>query len=150
MARSDKKIRLELFEDAAYGSLRRLLWYAFLRVNERVLEELGDACLSAPLASAIRNMDLDGTRISVMAERAGITKQAMGVFVRELEEMGLVTVSMDDTDRRARIVQYTDAGLAMVDRFVRADEVVEQELILSLGPDVIENLKGGLRKVVGR
>jgi DNA-binding MarR family transcriptional regulator len=148
LARSDKEIRLELFEDAAYGSLRRLLWYAFVRVNERVLEELGEVSLSAPLATAMRNMDLDGTRISVMAERAGITKQAMGVFVRELEGLGLVTVSVDGSDRRARVVCYTEAGLAMVARFVRADEVVERELIFVLGADMVERLKGDLRRVV--
>lgn len=148
MARSDKKIRVELFEDSAYGSLRRLLWYAFVRVNERVLAELGEVSLSAPLATAMRNMDLDGTRISIMADRAGITKQAMGVFVRELERLGLVTVSVDESDRRARVVCYTEAGLAMVERFVRTDEVVEQELILSVGPDVVERLKGDLRQVL--
>jgi DNA-binding MarR family transcriptional regulator len=52
-----------------------------------------------------------GGRISDMAARAGITKQSMGEVVRELLEHGVLEVSVDPDDRRAKVVSYTEYGL---------------------------------------
>src|SRR4051812_37854302 len=104
MARSNKLIRAELFSDEAYSSLRRLLWYGFLAVNLRVVEELGETALRAPHVTALRAMDMDGTRITTMADRAGVTKQAMGQVVKDLEDWGYVFVDSDASDGRARLV----------------------------------------------
>ena len=54
-----------------------------------------------------------GARASDMAARAGITKQSMGEVVREMVGLGLLEMSEDPGDRRAKLVTYTDAGLAI-------------------------------------
>jgi DNA-binding MarR family transcriptional regulator len=52
----------------------------------------------------------DGTRPSVLAEGAWITKQAIGKRIHELEARGLVTVEPDPADGRAVIVRRTAEG----------------------------------------
>src|SRR5689334_9561665 len=104
--------------------------------------------MNGSLATAMRSMDRDGTRISLMAERAGISKQAMGVSVRELETMGLVTIAVDPNDRRARIVRYTNEGEAMVERFISADQHVERALRADLGYEVIDRLKRDSKRLL--
>ena len=57
----------------------------------------------------------EGARITDMAARAGITKQSMGEVVRELVELGICRMEPDPSDRRAKIVTYTDYGREVTD-----------------------------------
>ena len=58
----------------------------------------------------LRHLDRDGTRASVIAERAGLTRQAITQIVDELEEAGVVRREPDPEDGRAKRVVYTAAG----------------------------------------
>ena len=51
-----------------------------------------------------------GDRLTALAERADMTKQAVGEVVSELEEMGYVERVPDPSDGRAKIIQLTDRG----------------------------------------
>lgn len=53
----------------------------------------------------------EGGRMSDMAARAGITKQSMGEVVRELVDHGVLEMTVDPDDRRAKLVTYTDFGV---------------------------------------
>lgn len=55
----------------------------------------------------------DGARASDMAVRAGITKQSMGEAIRDMVDLGLVEMTADPTDRRAKLVTFTEAGMAV-------------------------------------
>lgn len=58
----------------------------------------------------LRNLDPQGTRSTVLAQRAQVTKQTMGRLVKELAGSGYVSVRPDPTDSRAQQVQLTDRG----------------------------------------
>ena len=51
-------------------------------------------------------------RTTDIAARAGITKQAVGQIVDELEALGYVRREPDPADARARLVVYTERGKA--------------------------------------
>jgi DNA-binding MarR family transcriptional regulator len=68
-----------------------------------------------------------GARTSDMAARAGITKQSMGEVVREMVGLGLLEMTEDPEDRRAKLVTYTDAGLAIARDGRRYMLALEQE-----------------------
>jgi DNA-binding MarR family transcriptional regulator len=55
-----------------------------------------------------------GSRITDLAERLGMTKQAVGQFVTQLTGTGHVTVQADPADARSRIVVLTALGEATV------------------------------------
>jgi DNA-binding MarR family transcriptional regulator len=57
-----------------------------------------------------RFIDTDGTRLTDLAERAGMTKQAVGEVVSDLERLGYVERVPDPEDRRAKIIQLTERG----------------------------------------
>ncbi len=63
-------------------------------------------------SAVFRTIEEDGSRISDMAERAGITKQSMAYLVESLAESGYVSIDPDPDDGRAKRVSLTDAGFA--------------------------------------
>jgi DNA-binding MarR family transcriptional regulator len=56
-------------------------------------------------------IDLDGgSRLTDLAERSGLTKQAVGEAVAELERKGYVERVPDPDDGRAKIIKLTERG----------------------------------------
>src|SRR5687768_11505289 len=62
--------------------------------------------------SVFRHIDLEGSRLTTLAERSGLTKQAMGELVGELESHGYLERIADEADRRAKIIRLTPQGRA--------------------------------------
>jgi DNA-binding MarR family transcriptional regulator len=73
------------------------------------------------------NIDPQGSRLTELAERAMITKQAVGEAVTDLERLGYVRREPDPEDRRAKIIRLTEKG-----------EAAQQ-----LGRDVIDSIERG-------
>jgi DNA-binding MarR family transcriptional regulator len=57
------------------------------------------------------HLDPDGTRLTVLAERAQMSHQSMGELVGELVELGYLERVRDPADGRARLLRATPAGL---------------------------------------
>lgn len=53
----------------------------------------------------------EGLRVTDLAERLGMTKQALGEFATALEDRGLLESVRDPADRRVRILRPTQRGL---------------------------------------
>jgi DNA-binding MarR family transcriptional regulator len=62
-----------------------------------------------------RFVDHEGTRLTELALRAELTKQAVGEFVDELERVGYVERVPDPKDRRAKIIRPTKHGQAAIE-----------------------------------
>jgi len=73
------------------------------------------------------NLDPEGTRLTVLAARAGLTHQSVGEVVTELERRGYVERIPDPTDKRARLVSLTDRGRDLVRAAVRHISDIERE-----------------------
>ena len=56
------------------------------------------------------NIDPDGTRLTELAERAGMTKQSVGEVASDLEKRGYVERVPDPSDGRAKIIRLTERG----------------------------------------
>ncbi len=92
-------------------------------------------------------LDDGGTTVSVLAERARMTKQSMAELVRHLESHGYVDRIPDPQDRRAKLVRATERGsdvFAIVREFV--DEI-EQRLADALGARRMSRLREDLDAV---
>jgi DNA-binding MarR family transcriptional regulator len=98
-------------------NIGRLMLMAFKNFENSLLASLqkeGFPDIRPAHLSVLRQMDIAGTRIIDIAERAGTTKQAMGQLVAECVKQKLVVLSVDPTDRRAKIVAFTERGLALI------------------------------------
>jgi len=80
-----------------------------LRLHER-LAERGHQEVRPPHGNVFQFLDDEGTRVSVLAERAQITKQSMAELVAHLERHGYVERVSDARDRRAKLVRATPRG----------------------------------------
>jgi DNA-binding MarR family transcriptional regulator len=69
--------------------------------------------MTPAFASLMPLLDATGARPSVLAQRAGVTKQAISQLVRELEARGYVEQLADPADTRAKIVRLTKRGVAL-------------------------------------
>jgi DNA-binding MarR family transcriptional regulator len=72
--------------------------------------------LRAAHAQVFEHLDPGGNRLKVLAGRAGMTHQAMGELVADLERAGLLQRVSDPEDGRARLIQATPAGRTVLDR----------------------------------
>jgi len=90
------------------------------------------------------HIDLAGTRPTEIARRVGISKQAVGQLVADLEAMGVVERVPDPSDRRARLVRFmvADDGEHVLMHGLRLLREVEGELALELGPERWQQLHG--------
>lgn len=57
-------------------------------------------------------LPLEGARTSDLAARAGVTRQSMGELVREMVDLGILQMTPDPQDGRAKLVTYTPDGLS--------------------------------------
>jgi len=90
---------------------------AFIAVNDLVLARLaarGHTAIRAAHGAVFQYLDDTGTTVSLLAERAQMTKQAMAELVAHLEAHGYVTRTPDPDDRRAKLVVPTDRGREVI------------------------------------
>ena len=138
--------------------LGRLLGHAMLRFDARVLQLMARD-VEVPLALSnlaardkvgaahihiTRHLSLAGDRLTDLAEKAGMTKQAMADLVMQCEAWGLVTREIDPHDARARRVRFTDAGLVWLRAFHDAVNQAEAEFREAVGEDVATVVALGL------
>src|SRR5829696_1492633 len=76
----------------------------------RRFAEPGHPEIRPPQGNVMQFLDDAGTRVSVLAERAEITKQSMAELVAHLERLGYVERVPDARDRRAKLVRATPRG----------------------------------------
>ena len=138
--------------------LGRWLGHAMRRFDARVLQLMASNP-GVPLALAnlaareqisaahihiTRHLALQGSRLTELAEAAGMTKQAMGKLVDQCEAWGLVTRAPDPLDARARRVCFTDTGLAWLQAFGDAVAQAQAEFRDAVGAEVATVVALGL------
>jgi DNA-binding MarR family transcriptional regulator len=130
-----------------HDNVGRLLNNAVSRFESRVLElmsQSGHPQARISHVSLTRNLDLKGTRVSELARRAGMTKQAMGELVSQCVALNLVVATTDPSDRRARIVAFTSGGRRWLEAFRHAVDGAEREMRNEVGSMAMDVLRGAL------
>ncbi len=143
--------------------LGRLLGHAMRRFDERVLYLMAHN-VDVPLALShlaardqvgaahvhiTRHLALGGSRLTELAARAGMTKQAMGDLVTQCEAWGLVVREPDPHDARARRVRFTPTGLAWLQAFRDAVAQAEAEFRAEVGNEIATVVGMGLEAYAG-
>lgn len=95
-----------------------------------------------------RYIDIDGSRLTDLATQSGVTKQAVGEFVDELQELGYVERVPDPVDRRAKIIRLTHRGRDARRAALRIFEDIEREWGERFGEDRIAELRDLLEAIV--
>jgi len=97
-------------------------------------------------AKVLVHLDMEGTRLTELAQRAGITKQAMGKVVDALEESGYV-FRKADTDGRAKVIRFTPKGLQLLNDSNSIVNEVWQEYAQLVGEEQLESFQHNLQEL---
>ena len=103
---------------AAHSRTRHVTLIAVVRsVARLMIDELiarlhaaGYTDMTAAQHVAFENLDPEGTRLTTLAQRAGMTRQAMTELVNALRHNGYLELRPDPSDGRARLVHLTRRG----------------------------------------
>jgi DNA-binding MarR family transcriptional regulator len=93
------------------------------------------------------NLDTAGTRIGTLAERAGITRQAAGMIVIEVEQCGYVERRVDERDARATLVFFTPRGRELLSNVLELVDDIEGAFAQMLGVSGFERLRTGMFRI---
>jgi DNA-binding MarR family transcriptional regulator len=107
----------------------------------------GFSGMTPAFASLMPLLDATGVRPSTLAQRAGITKQAISQLVRELEARGYVEQVPDATDTRAKIVRLTKRGVALHAASAEVRHELHAIAIATLGKSRVSRLRRDLMEL---
>ena len=113
-------------------------------IHRRIIEELNAAGfdeLRVPHMAVLQFPGPDGVRPGLLAQRAGMSKQAMNQLLRSLEAIGYLARSDAPDEGRARIVRLTKRGRAAYAKIHEILRDIEREWSAELGPRHFAQLK---------
>jgi DNA-binding MarR family transcriptional regulator len=126
--------RFEAVRDAA---TLQLLFKASRLANERALARLGSDAARPPVRPAhtalFPYLDFDGIRLTDLAARVGVTKQAIGQLVDDLVALGMVERIGDPEDGRAKRIRFSRRGYAALMHGLGVLREIEEALGAALG-----------------
>jgi MarR family transcriptional regulator, temperature-dependent positive regulator of motility len=96
-------------------------------------------------SAIIAQLNTTGLCLGDLAERIGISQQATGKLVRDLERAGYVDSHLDSRDKRSRIIQLTEAGLLLQRDMAEVLHEVRDEFVEILGDSGLRNFEQQLR-----
>lgn len=80
------------------------------------------------------HIDHEGTRVTTLADRAGVSKQAVSQTVGDLLRQGIVEHVPDPADGRAKLVRFSDEGRRAIAEGLGVLATIDAELEQALGP----------------
>ncbi len=134
-------------KDMLIGALLRVPAQAIQRRIIRELNAAGFDGLSLPHMAVLRFPSPDGARPLELAERAGISKQAMNRLLGSLEDLGYLFRSETANGGRARVVRFTKRGHQAYSKALEVLQTIECEWSAELGPKDFIKLKELLFRV---
>jgi DNA-binding MarR family transcriptional regulator len=114
----------------------------------RVRARSGVATLRPSHTALFPHVDLAGTRLTDLADRLGITKQAVGQLVEDLEQMGVLQRVADPQDGRAKLVRFTARGRRGLLQGLGVLKQLEDELGGPLGRKRMDELNTTLQQLL--
>ena len=117
----------------------QLLFKASRLVNQQALARAATSASAAGVAvrpahtALFPHLDFDGIRLTDLATRVGVTKQAVGQLVDDLVAAGMVERLEDPTDKRAKRIRFSRKGYGALMHGLGVLRELEQSLAATLG-----------------
>ena len=115
---------------------------------DAALRTAGFPDLRAAHAPVFMAVDAEGIRITEVAERTRMTKQAAGELIGYLSGCGYLTVTPDPSDRRAKRVALTDRGWQVIGTGARVIDDFDRWLDDAVGAPRVTELRATLTRII--
>jgi DNA-binding MarR family transcriptional regulator len=99
-------------------------------------------------ATVMPLLDTTGMRSTALAQRTGVTKQAMSQLIRLLEERKYVEQAPDPTDTRAKVIRLTKRGVAIRKACAEVRADLNRVAMDVLGERGLVKFQADLRKLI--
>src|SRR5688572_14269579 len=136
MTRKDAAYRAEL-EARKRESVGQLLFKCARLFDEQARERVRDQTGTVPLRAAhtalFPHIALEGTRLTDLAARLGVSKQAVGQTVADLETLGVLEYVAHPEDGRAKLVRFSARGRRGLLQGLGVLKTLEEELATDIG-----------------
>ena len=138
---------IQRIRDAHLG---RLLLQAARQHHQAVVDRMNALGfqIRAVHASVIRHIHINGSRVTDVADNAGMTKQAVGQLLIELERAGYVRRTIAPRDRRVKMVMVTEKGHRFATAIGTAVKKADANFARCIGPRRLQQLYVLLRRVL--
>lgn len=130
------------------GTLGTLLRSPYRKLARRLYAEMAASGFPEirPSHSVVfRHIAPEGSRLTDLAEIAGLTKQSMAYLLGHLAKHGYVKIGTDPADGRAKLVQLTKRGQSFIGSLLAASARLETEVGEKMGVAKLQNLRAGLK-----
>ena len=142
------------FERARDDATLQLLFKAARLANQQALAKV--AAEPSGLGARVRPahttllpyLDFDGIRLTDLAARVGVTKQAVGQLVDDLEQLGMVEKIDDPDDRRAKRIRFSRRGFGALMHGLGVLRSVEDTLRAAVGDRRMRDLHQTLQLMI--
>jgi len=129
-------------------SVAQLLFKCARLVNERALAKVNEVPHAIQLRPSHTNLfphlDFEGVRITELARRLDISKQAVSQTIAELELMDVVETIPDPSDGRARLARFTNKGKLAIMQGLGILRGIETDIEREIGKAKFEALHEAL------
>jgi DNA-binding MarR family transcriptional regulator len=104
--------------------------------------------MTPAFAAVIPLLDATGERPTALAQRAGVTKQAMGQLLKLLKHRNYVEQVPDPSDTRAKVVRLTKRGVALRAACMDVRRDLHTAALKALGKKELASLQKGLQQLI--
>ena len=147
--RSIKPMREPREHSQSLGQTLMLLTRDFQQRLDSDLQERGITGIGARHRSAFLFLGKNGPSRAVdLAEAAAVRPQSMMRVVHELESRGLVERRVDPSDSRAKLIDFTDGGRALIRELSRSTETIWRQYADILGEDTLDQTLRNLQTLI--
>ena len=128
-----------------------LLFRASRLVNERAIARVADRGgeLRPAHTALFPHITSRGVRLITIADRLGVTKQAIGPLIDDLERQGIIQRVDDPADRRAKLIRWTKKGERALVHGLGVLAALEHDLARSVGKARMAALADTLEALIG-
>ena len=144
----------EFLDEVRQHNLGHLLRALAIDFEQRVLQRfarIGNGDIRPTHGALLRNLELGGTRLTTLANRAGVTHRAMAKIVRDLQSMSYVDRMEDPADGRATLIVFAPRGLKLMRESQAEIDLIYDDYASSVGVDNLNRfeklLKLAIRKL---
>ncbi|MEN6542019.1 MarR family winged helix-turn-helix transcriptional regulator [Parvibaculum sp.] len=132
-----------------FGTLFREPYSHYLGWLYARLQERGFPDIRVAHSAVVRTIDAErGSRVTTLAERAGMTKQSMAYLVDSLVELDYLEIVSDPEDKRAKLARLTRRGRKLMATAGTLGAEYEGLLAERIGEDEMAELRHLLTRVV--
>jgi DNA-binding MarR family transcriptional regulator len=131
------------FSDQA-ATLGALLRSPYRKLAKRLYAEMaasGFPEIRQSHSVVFRHIAPEGSRLTDLAEIAGLTKQSMAYLIGHLAKHGYVKILTDSADGRAKLVQLTKRGNSFIEALLKASLRLENEIGGKIGSARLKTLR---------